>query len=198
MTSPLYLHLATTAQLINRGFTPRTLRKRVAEGQLVKVRPSVFTPAQWWNEAFPSDRYIAQCYAWSLISPQAVFSHDSSAALLGLSLLSAPHFVSCYSLPSSRGRVQNIRLFPRLDDDVRLVRSEQGVMCTDTLTTINDCARTLDLQSALVVANSALYRRLVNLEELTAALNVAGRGSRNSRHVAELKSRRCESPGKRR
>lgn len=195
MTTPLYLYLATTTQLLNRGHSPHTLRKKLLEKQLIRVRKSVLAPHDLWIKAFLSERYIAQCYAWSLVSTRAVFSHASAAALLGLSLLNVPQLIYCYTNATSRGGSPSIRLFPRLDDDVRLVRSEHGLTCTDILTTVNDCARTLDLQSALVIANSALHKRLVNSKELITALNAGGRGSRNSRNIAEWMSEKCESPG---
>lgn len=88
-----------------------------------------------------------------------------------------------------------MRLFPKLDVATPLVYSDQQLVCTDVLTTLNDCIRLLDVQSGLVLAESALHKNLVSVEESKELLSLPGRGSRNARAVVEQMGSLSESPG---
>lgn len=65
----------------------------VARGTLIRVRRGVYAPAERWRDLAPWDRYLARVHAVRLTHPDAVFSHESAAALLGGPVIGDPQVV---------------------------------------------------------------------------------------------------------
>lgn len=194
-TPPLYRQLITRQQLQHRGLTQRHLRQELEAENLIQLRKSVFVPSQPWKNAYPSERYLAECYAWAITSQRAVFSHASAAALMGLPLLRIPQDIYCYGPTNSRGSASRVRYYPKLDGATPLIISPPGLTCTSVATTVNDCSRTLDYYSGLVIAESALSQGLLTHQELQEVLDKPGRGVRKSRAVSAHMSQFSESAG---
>jgi very-short-patch-repair endonuclease len=69
-----------------------------------------------------------------------------------------------------------------------------GLQVTSPLRTVLDCARELSLTDAVVIADSALRKRLVTIDELrSAAAAASGRRAAKLRRVAALADPRCGS-----
>ncbi|MDJ1113468.1 hypothetical protein [Microbacterium dauci] len=75
--------------LLRRADVPHPERA-IARGELVRVRPGVFTPTVTWTALRPWERYLVRVHAVALTHPDAVFCHESAAALLGMPVIGDP------------------------------------------------------------------------------------------------------------
>ncbi len=67
-------------------------------GRYIRVRAGVYAPRAEWDRLKPWERYLARVHAYALVNPDAVFSHESAAALLGLPLFGEPRDIHTYDL----------------------------------------------------------------------------------------------------
>ena len=86
--SPVELHRIRDATSAS-----RILRDRRSG---MRVRTGVYAPRAEWDRLPPWQRYLARVHAYALINPDAVFSHESAAALLGLPLFGEPTDIHTY------------------------------------------------------------------------------------------------------
>jgi hypothetical protein len=92
------------------------------------------------------------------------------------------------TVPRNRSRVaaDGVQIH-RADLEEGEIHQRAVVAVTSVLRTVLDCARTLPIRHAVVIADSALRNGLVSHEELLAACRAAtGRGSDRVRRVGEL------------
>lgn len=118
---------------------------------------------------------------------------DLSAALYwGMAVLVRPPLTwVAVPLQSSRRRLPGTAPLRR---DLEPADIDARVPVTCPLRTVVDCLRHLPFRDALIVANSAVHRRLVAPDQLlTAARDMRGPGTRNARAVARNVDARCES-----
>jgi predicted transcriptional regulator of viral defense system len=115
-----------------------------------------------------------------------VVSHDSAAVLWHLEMAHVPG--QHLTVPRNRSRVavEGIEIH-RADLEAGEIQQRAVVAVTSVLRTVLDCARTLPIRYAVVIADSALRNGLVRYEELLAACRAAtGRGAERVRRVGEL------------
>ncbi|MCE4025598.1 hypothetical protein LXM50_06395 [Microbacterium sp. Au-Mic1] len=163
-------------------------------GELERIRPGVYAPRQDWATASPEGRVIARAHALGLVSDDAVFSHETAAALHGLPLFrpdrTRVHLTVSDDRPGSA--VGTVRHRGAISEEE--VVEVRGLRCTTLERTVADVARTASFESAVVVADAALRSRCASAsgtydEDAAAALleavhSVAHR-SAQGRHRAD-------------
>ena len=76
-------------ELLRRDSLPHPERA-LARGEVVRVRAGVFAPSTQWRRLRPWERYRARVHAAALVRPDAIFCHESAAALLGMPVIGDP------------------------------------------------------------------------------------------------------------
>ncbi|MDL5350656.1 hypothetical protein [Microbacterium sp. zg-YB36] len=173
--------LPTPVPLIRHADVPHPERA-VERGTLVKVRHGVYTPGAMWRDLAPWDRYLARVHAVALVHPDAVFSHESAAVLMGLPVFGDPGVVHILEHPRSASRlVGGIRTHAYSGD--RTIIELGGLLMTSIADTAVDLARHRHRAVGLAVADAALRTDPTASVELLVALNEA-RTSKRGRAIA--------------
>lgn len=131
------------------------LDRDVRNGALSRVIRGVYAPTPQWTALEPWERYLARVHAVALGEPDAVFSHESAAALQGLPIFGEPPDVHITRGRGATARCQsNIRIHvvTRWPD----VTSCHGVLATAPLDTTVDLARTRHQAVGYAVACATL------------------------------------------
>lgn len=193
--------LATPKQLRAAGIGRSVLSRALANGEVIRVRPGVYAsgpPAPWPAHAVTHlgvAPELVQHVVAALLSlgDDATAGARTAACLRGWGLLVEPlrELDVVLSHPRGRARLAGVRVLRR-----RTVTREQiwplagsgPVWVTTAVTTVMDCCRTLPLEQAVVVCDSALRSGTVDLEQLRGA---AGRlrGMREARRVRRVLAR---------
>jgi hypothetical protein len=147
--------------LLSAGVTEWQIRRQVQIGAWVRVRRDVYVPATTIERLRGNPARTTALRAAAALGATrsgGVVTHLSAAVIHGLDLLDPPPPGVDLTRPQGSRRVNDIRgvrlrsaLIPPQD-----VTSQYGVPVTTVTRTVVDLARTLDLASALVVADSAL------------------------------------------
>lgn len=168
-------------QLEETGVTPRTIRRRLAAGDLIALHPRVFTlpglTLTWKSHLF------AACL-WSV---DGLASHRSAAAVYGLRGFEArwrPEIVvpRCHLPPRSGVIVHHTDRLPRIDRE-----KQYGIRVTSVERTLLDLGAVCPWNRVAVALDDALHRKLTDLAALDACLQrTARRGRRGCRPLREL------------
>lgn len=164
----------TRRALLALGVTRSGLETALRSGHLVRLQRGVY--GLGLPEGWDVTRAAAICL-------RATVSHDSAALLWGMEMVHRP------AARVTVGRDHSRRTYPGVEVHRSAVRATvvRGVATTDPLRTVLDCARVLDLPDAVVVADSALRRGLVGIEELQAAARTtSGPGATRVRRAVRL------------
>lgn len=78
--------------------------RALARGEIVRVRHGVYAAAADWHALRPWQRYLARVHAVARRFPDALFSHESAAALLGMPVIADPVAVHTLVPPSGAAR----------------------------------------------------------------------------------------------
>ncbi|HVF21254.1 MAG TPA: hypothetical protein VNA14_13575 [Mycobacteriales bacterium] len=121
-----------------------------------------------------------------------VLSHASAAAWWGLDVLVDPNSPQV-TVGRHRSRPAPGALRRELADDA--VVGHRGLLVTAPIRTVIDCARTLPLVEAVVIADSALRAKAITPDELRAAARRCSRGpgAGRVRAVVDLTDEKCGS-----
>ena len=134
------------------------LRRGAEQGLLHRVSRGAYVEAARWTALDAGGRYALVVHAAAAARrTELALSHQSAAVLWGLPLLEAwPREVHFLVERASGGRSDpGVRkLAVRLDP--RDITTRHGVLCTTVVRTVVDLAGTLDLKSAVAVADRAL------------------------------------------
>jgi hypothetical protein len=189
------LHVA--ADLRRRGVEPAR-RGSVGQREYVQVRRGVWIRVEDWEVLPPVTRHAAFVHATALgMDPEseAVFSHESAAALWGMPRIEQwPAVAHVTTLRPVRSSAKVRRHECELD--AYLVR--EGRRVTTPARTVVDLARTGSFVTALAAADFALRHRLTvaeNLVEEAHDVPLRARGRAAARLVAELADGRSMSAG---
>jgi hypothetical protein len=156
----------------------RAVRRR----ELVRVRAGVYAPWEQWRALPPWDRYLARVHAVATVRPDAVFSHESAAALLGLPIFGDPVVVHVLAPPGTTARlVGGVRVHNWIGD--RYVIEVGGVVLTTAADTAVDLARSRHAAMGLAVADGALRLDSALSSDDLVAVNEA-RASKRGRALA--------------
>ncbi len=179
------------------GWSDDELQRRIAGGELTRVRPGAYLPGTPDRDPAVRHRELVRATLAALRRP-AVLSHQSAAVLHGLPLWGVPlHRVHVTRRPpasSAVGRYLRCHVAALTDDDVVLV---DGVAVTSPVRTVLDLARALPFEPTVALLDAALHRRMVGrsaLDERTACL---GRlpGARSAIRAVRFADSRSESVG---
>ena len=175
----------TWRALRTEGVTRWALEQAVTSARVVRLRRGVY------GLGLPEG---ADALRAAAITLGAAVSHDSAAVLWGLELAHAPG--QHVTVPRNHGRASHAGVVVHradLPDPLDLVVRD-GVRLTSPLRTVLDCAATLPVQLAVVVADSAVRGGLVQLDDLRAAARAAtGRNAGRIRRAVALSDPRCGS-----
>jgi hypothetical protein len=175
---------ATRRALRRRGVSGRQLSKAVAQRRVIRLRRGVY------GLGLPEGVPVLRA---AVVSLDAVVSHDSAAVLWGLEIVHEPRYRVTVPRDHSRARHEGVSV-TRVDLDPDETRVIDGLRVTSALRTVLDCARVLPLEDAVVVADSAMRRGLLTLDELHSAVaGLRGPGAGRIRRVVRLADPRCGS-----
>lgn len=197
MTSLSHLDslLLSPERLHEAGLTDYKIAQSVREGKLLRLRRGVYIWATNFHALKPWEKYPLEILAFSKVSPRAIFSHQSAAALYSLGLIGVPDKIHVYSPASSRGNSRGV-LKHALPLDSTSVVTELGLRATSLTTTVKDCAVVVPFRFGVAIADSALHLYPMDPEKLRAnLLGYSGRHQTRVRQVAQCMSSLAESPG---
>lgn len=166
--------LLTRRELLAHGFDDGEIRARRRRGELHLVRRGAYLrPAALPGR--PEDRHAVQIRAAvEQVSPDAVVSHLSAAVLHGLPVWGDPlRRVQLTRARRSGGRLTadlHVHAAPLEEWETVVI---DGIAVTSLARTLVDVARQVGFEQAVVVADAALWRRIVTREELGLALDAA-------------------------
>lgn len=181
------------------GLSDTQISRRLRTGCWRAVRPGTYTPSHGpeplSEEAKVALRVadVAACLA--RYAPDAVATHESAAAVLGIATLGRDDTVHLARASGSHGR--------RVGCVVRRVRLPQQQLCavsgiatTTAARTVFDIARARSFRAGVVAADSALYLRLTSREELDGMLRECHvwPGVRKAARVIAFADGRAETP----
>lgn len=143
----------------------------------MQIRRGVYVPAGPWRALPPWEQYRARVHAVARVQPDAVFSHESAAALLGLPIFGDPKIVHVLVPPSGASRlVSGVRAHRSAHD--RAIIEIGGITLTGLLDTTVDLARHRHNGIGLAIADAALRLDAALTPDLLKAANEARRSSR--------------------
>lgn len=188
-----------------RGSSRDDVRRRVAGGELVRVRRGTFVAASEWEAQYIEGRHRARARAYAARSPETVFALESAASQHRLPLFRVKEerlqIVTHDRAASSTKNVIRHR-FALDDADVVLV---DGVRVTSLSRTVFDLIRKLPSEAGVALADAALKRaegmRPGGAEELRAKVRErldrapGARGIRRARIVLAFADGRSGSAG---
>lgn len=172
----------------------RRLRRARDSGEVVRIGPGSYTPAQVWASLRPSARHAQRVWeSAARLAPGQVFSHYAAAALHGIECLGdLPDLVDVSVDRSVGTRTRgHIRRHSRAIDDISLQRWESHFVTTPAQTAI-DLAAAAPFTQGVAILDQALWLRrsggpLATRAELDhAASAVTGRGSARVRRAVEF------------
>ena len=151
-------------------------------GELVRIRRAVYVPTGAWAATAPWERYLARVHAVALTVPDAVFSHESAAALRGLPILGDPgpvHVLRSASGTSREERGLRVHTSGAPAD----VEAVDGLLLTGVAETVVGIARLRHPAYGLTVADAALRLEDTLTVEALVAHNELGASSRGRRQA---------------
>jgi predicted transcriptional regulator of viral defense system len=191
---------ATYADLLASGLSRARIRTMVQRGELLSLARGVYITAdlvQRMRIQPEGATATSAMAALAMLCPGTVVSHDTAAELHGLDVLTSGQRLTVSRPPgagsrsaSQPGILVHVAGLPESHVGWRF-----GVPVTTVPRTVIDLARTLDLRSGLVVADSALHQHLTSKRELRAVLAACRRwpGSLKAAEVVELADGLAES-----
>ncbi|WP_214468607.1 hypothetical protein [Microbacterium flavescens] len=178
--------------LLNRGEAPHSDRA-VRNGTLVTVMRGIYAEGDAWRALKPWERYLARVHAAALKYPDAVFCHESGAALRGLTVFLEPPDVHV-ALPAGASsrvvsgvRAHTAQMMPAVEEIGGLVVATAAEIAVDI-------ARTRHNAIGLAVAGSALRADPDLTPEEFAALNATRPSTRGRRHARWVIDRATPTP----
>ncbi|GAA1944156.1 hypothetical protein GCM10009776_02370 [Microbacterium deminutum] len=130
--------------------------QRLRDGpRYARVRAGVYAPHSTWQALAPWDRYLARVHAYALVNSDAVFSHESSAALMGLPIFGEPRDIHIHDPDRARSRrFGDVCVHTSVDPPVTERRGFAHT--TSAAQTAVDLMRVLPPAFALAVADAAI------------------------------------------
>jgi predicted transcriptional regulator of viral defense system len=191
---------ATYADLLASGLSRGRIRTMVRRGELISLARGVYITPELTDRM----RILRECdtalramAALATLGPGTVASHGTAAELHGLDQLTTGHGLTVSRPPGtgSRSAGQPGMLVHAAGLPADDVAWRLGVPVTTVPRTVIDIARTSDFRSGLVVADSALYQRLVSKQELRDVLAACRRwpGASKAAQVVEFATALAES-----
>ena len=158
------------ARMLAAGFSDDEVRRLLRIGDLSRVRRGAYVVGPLPEEPVRRHR-LAITGAVRELADEAVVSHVSAAVVHGLPLWKVPlervHVTRARASGGRRGRIVHVHVAPLHVDEIAMV---DGVVVTSMARTVVDIARTVPFEQAVVVADAALARGIVDGPALAEAL----------------------------
>lgn len=158
----------TRAEALAAGWTGRRLDAALRRSTLTRVRAGLYAPAATWAALPPWERHLAMARTASRATPDAIVSHASAAALLGLPMPPAPPERATMTLldDTRTSPADSWRQFHRGATPASHVWIRGRTPHLVPARTVVDCLRELSPGDALAVVDGALRRGLVTVSDL--------------------------------
>lgn len=169
--------------------------RRVARGELARVVRGVFAESDAWHALPPWERYLVRVHAVARIDPDAVFSHESAAVLLGLGVIGDPGAVHVLAPLGGTSRLSG-QIRTHTSSVERDLTEAGGLLVTSAGDTAITMARHRHPALGLAVADAALRLDPSLSREMLIADNesqLSARGRRHARWPLERATRLSES-----
>lgn len=182
------------------GVTDAALRWAVRKGDLVRVGPGGYAPAELWQQQDLRGRHLLAVRAALARHPGAVVAAESAAVVWGLPLPGDPPVAPVLLRPRSSDRPEHGRRGAVTMRRAWLAAAEStsvgGIRTTTAQRTFVDLARHLDLPWSLAVADAVRRRTACSAEDLVLAVDrhPAARGQVRARLAAVSSVGLAESP----
>ncbi|HET7016814.1 MAG TPA: type IV toxin-antitoxin system AbiEi family antitoxin domain-containing protein [Streptosporangiaceae bacterium] len=196
--------IITAAELAQAGLTDSMINVLVGRGVLIRAARGLYARSEQVRQVTATEHGKAAyrvAAAVAIIGPEAVGSHADAAAVHKIDLLTRPNpnAISVsrpLDAPRSRSS-QRPYIQLRISDLPAEHRTVQyGVPLTSVARTVVDLARTTSLREGVVIADSALHRKLTTKTELYAVIKRSGRwpGIAQARRAVDFSDALAESP----
>ncbi|ORC16084.1 hypothetical protein A7979_05630 [Rothia nasimurium] len=187
--------IKTSHELRHEGISPSTVRRRCAQGRLIRIMPNAYVDAHQWVQWDEETRVKARHASFIKTHQHYVLSHVSAALWWSAPLLRLPRKIwVSHPAPTVRSRPQ-VHVSRGREDICAKSTFHRGAFVTSPLQTVLDCAMTLPCLDALCVADYFLNRGLVSTKEVREGISLLkGKGVCTARAVAALMSDKSESP----
>lgn len=158
------------AECIASGVSARVLERAAHTCQLTRVAPGLYAIAHTWESLSPWARHLALARTAARITPDAVVSHGSAAALLNLPMPTNPPPRATMTLLDDRrtSKPDEWRQFHRGFTPHDHLWIDRGVPYFVPARVVIDCLRDMAPGDALAVIDAALGRGLVTGADLMA------------------------------
>lgn len=199
--------ILTSAELTAWGFPPK--QQTAPAALLIPLRAGLFAIREEWEAAGPEQRIVTRAEALARVSTDPpLFSHETAAAILGLTLYAPDPIRLHATVPDGRPGAARDVVRHRGTVTADEVVSIGGLQCTSLIRTVADMARTAPFEQAVAAADAALRSRFVRSRDhydaagarefaahVTAAAERSAHGKRRARRVALFADGRAERPG---
>lgn len=185
------------------GYPDVGLRRALRRGELVRVAAGTYADASSWQELEPIERHKARVFATAgRLRSTPVFSHFAAAALWDIRILGQwPTLVDVTMERATGGRSDGaLRRHCTGLDNVDVVEFD-GLFVTSPEQTAVDLARILPFPDAVVVMDSALWRRrkphpLTSQDDILRLVDAAAgrKGFRGARAASRFATSLSDSP----
>lgn len=186
---------ASPTPLMTTSDAPRTGPPPWRDASLLRLRPGIYAIRAAWDALPPWDRYLARVHAFALARPDAVFSHESAAALLGLPLFGHPRAIHIFD-PRRARSVTYGDVTVHTSADARATCAVAGIRLTAVEDVVIDLGRALPPAFGVAVADAALRAFRLDRAQLLerAALQRNAFGARRLRWALARATPLAESP----
>ena len=190
--------LVLRRELIRAGWSDHELRRRQRSGELLRLGRGAYVQPPGSPPQFEVRHALLVAVRDDRHAADAVLSHVSAAVLHGLSTwglrLDRIHRTRDLRSGGRVGRGVHLHAAPLAPEDVDEV---DGLAVTSVARTVVDLARSAGFEAAVAVADSALHRHLVTLDELerVAARCAGWQGAPQARRVITVADGGSESVG---
>lgn len=155
----------SNADLVDAGLSRNQVRRVLRRLHAVRLTKGLYR--------IPGVECSDEAVRTAVRAARGVLSHASAAAWWGFDVLADPNSPQV-SVGRQRSRPGATALRRSLDDED--ITRHRGLRITTPLRTVVDCARTLPLADAVVIADSALRMRAFTIDELLMAARRCSRG----------------------
>ena len=131
----------------------RVTHQRYRAPAYLPVRTGVYALRLAWNALRPWERYLARVHAFAVLHPDAIFSHESAAALYDLPIFGEPRDIHLFDPGRSRSRRFG-DVVVHTSEDVPPVYVATGIQVVSAAHTAVDLMRVLPPAFGLAVGDS--------------------------------------------
>ena len=169
-----------------------SLNRRWRRGELTRVIPGVYAETTAWTALPPWEKQLTKVHAVMRDRDDVAASHNSAAALRGVTIGGPARVVHLLDPSGTSRRVGAVRTHTTTDK--RSVERIDGILLTTTVSTIVDVARGSPPAEGLAYANALMRTEPTVTAEQLRAENESRISSRNRRHARWALSRATGVP----